>query len=117
MDTAVAPEYTISLSFQNINLPPVTDILVLGRKYPHGKNGVLQAFKYIAPDEFECIEENDHKVVGVIFIAKKILQKIPAIDLMPILKQLVYPYVSDDEAIKVDINIILSHKNIKGVTT
>ena len=75
MNTAYSPEYTISLSFQNVNLPPVTDILVLGRKYPHGKNGVLQAFKYIAPDEFECIEENDHKVIGVIFVSKRILQK------------------------------------------
>ena len=33
---------------------------------------------------------------------------------MPIIKQYVYPYVSDDEAIKVDIDIVLAHKNIKG---
>ena len=117
MNTAYSPEYTISLSFQNVNLPPVTDILVLGRKYPHGKNGVLQAFKYIAPDEFECIEENDHKVIGVIFVSKRILQKISSEDLMPIIKQYVYPYVSDDEAIKVDIDIVLAHKNIKGAVS
>ncbi len=117
MDNAATPEYNIRLSFQNVNLPPATDILVLGRQYPHGKNGVLQAFKYIAPDEFECIEENDHDIVSVVFVSRRILKKISIRDLRPLLQQYVYPYVSIDEAVKVDVDIVLIHKNIKGVMT
>ncbi|MFH1216642.1 MAG: hypothetical protein V1706_09085 [Pseudomonadota bacterium] len=117
METVVNPEFNISLSFESVNLPPVTDILVLGRKFPQGTNGVTQAFKFIAPDEFECIKEENHSLVGVVFVSKKILLKIPAKNLLAILEKYVYPYVSDEEAIKVDINILLSHKNIKGALT
>ncbi|MFZ5758961.1 MAG: hypothetical protein ACOY32_04915 [Thermodesulfobacteriota bacterium] len=115
MESVSSPEFNISLSFESVNLPPVTDVLVLGRKYPHGKHGVLQAFKYIAPDEFQCIQENDDGVVGAVLASKKILLKMPRETLLSLLQKFVFPYVADEEAIKVDINIILSQKGIKGV--
>jgi len=35
--------YSIDLNFEVIKLPPVSDILVLGKKVPQGKFGVLHS--------------------------------------------------------------------------
>ena len=60
MTTGSGAKYSINLSFSPIKLPPVTDILVLAKKYPQGKIGVSEAFKLIAPDEFEMISIDDN---------------------------------------------------------
>ncbi|MBN2352912.1 MAG: hypothetical protein JXD23_10125 [Spirochaetales bacterium] len=107
--------YTISLEFKSIRLPPVTDILVLGKKYPHGKNGVLQAFKYIAPDEFEAIDaDGSHENVETVFVDKRILKRMPKEKIIAVLEQYVFPYVMPDEAVKVDFRLTMKYDNIKG---
>jgi len=115
LDPASTVEYEITFRFETVNLPPVTDILVLGKRYPHGKHGVLMAFQYIAPDEFVFIDlPEEHPSVEAILASKKILRRIPQNHLMDLLERHVYPFINEDEAIKVDLNVILHSKQIKG---
>ena len=51
--------YTANLDFETIKLPPVTDILVLGKKVPQGKQGILHSFELILPDTFVLHEINE----------------------------------------------------------
>ena len=90
-------QYEISLKFEQVKLPPVTDILILGKKYPHGKHGVLQAFKFIA-----------------ILVDKRIAKRMTKEKILEVLKKYIFPYVADDEAVKVDIDLKVSCVNIKG---
>ncbi|HOV38051.1 MAG TPA: hypothetical protein PLG79_04960 [Spirochaetales bacterium] len=70
--------YTVNLDFEVIKLPPVTDILVVGKKVPQGKNGILRSFDLILPDVFELIDQEEYNDLNIeaVIINKSILQKL-----------------------------------------
>lgn len=106
--------YTACLQFEAIKLPPVSDILVLAKTSPHGKEGIMQAFQFIAPDEFELIEVNDeHPIVEAILVNKRILKRMGKTQLVELLQTHVFSHVGRGEAVKVDLSIKI---NVEGVT-
>jgi len=108
--------YTIDLDFEVIKLPPVTDILVLGKKVPQGKNGILRSFDLILPDVFDLIDgsECEHENIEAVIINKSILNKLPKDKILNILREYVFPYTAKGEAIKVNFNVRIYYKNISG---
>ena len=111
--------YTVNLDFEVIKLPPVTDILVLGKKVPQGKQGILHSFELILPDTFELheiIDENFPQIDAVI-VNKAIATKMPVQEVIHILKDKVFPYVSRGETIKVNFGVHIFQKNIVGEFT
>ena len=108
--------YLVDLDFEAIKLPPVTDILVLGKRVPQGKHGILNSFDLVLPDTFLMHEINDPDFpqIDAVIINKTILLKIPIEEIVNILHINVFPYVSRDETIKVNFNIHIFHKNITG---
>lgn len=108
--------YNVTLDFEAVKLPPVTDILILAKKYPQGIQGVSQAFKLIAPDEFDFIEFKDdqYDVIEAILINKKILKRLPAKEILSILEENVFPYISKGEAINVNFGVNIRIANIEG---
>ncbi len=114
MKPSEGAQYNVHMSFHSIKLPPVTDILILGKKFPHGKVGVSEAFKLIAPDEFDMFEIDEDDVVEAVLINRTILKRMPAEKVIEILKDKVFPYVSKGEAIKVDFTVTINFENIMG---
>jgi len=108
--------YTVNLDFESIKLPPVTDILVLGKKVPQGKHGILHSFELILPDTFEMQEVNDpaYPQIDAVIVNKAILAKISMIEVVNILRGNVFRYVSRGETIKVNFGIQVFRKNITG---
>jgi len=104
--------YSLSLNFEDISLPPIKDILILGAKCPQGKIGVAKCFQLLAPDNFELIEI-DHELVQGLIINKRILKRVPVDHIINILKREVFPYISEGDTVKVDINIVTYVDNIK----
>ena len=96
--------YSLSLEFEDISLPPVKDILILGTRCPQGKVGVAKCFQLLSPDNFDLIEIDD-EVAQAILVNKRILKRIPEKSIINLLRQKVFPYISNGEIIKVDINI------------
>jgi hypothetical protein len=95
---------SVQLSFEEIRLPPFEDILILGRKCPQGRIGVSKSFEYLVPNEFEVFEITD-SLVETVFINKRVLKKMDKDNIIRILKERVFPYVSESEIIKVDFKI------------
>jgi len=112
-------ELRVNMEFHAVKLPPVKDILVLGKKYPQGKVGIMECFRFIAPDEFEMFDIADpEEVAEAVVINKRILSRMPAEDVIATLKVHVFPYISPGEAINVnfDISIIVSNVEISRET-
>ncbi|MFC1585256.1 hypothetical protein ACFL5V_06900 [Fibrobacterota bacterium] len=113
--TGIKTSFTVNLDFEPIKLPPVRDILVLGKKYPQGKIGVMESFKFIAPDEFEMFDIGPEiENVEAVLINKKILSRLPAEKILEILEENVYPFMSKGEAVKVNFKAKLTIDGIKG---
>ncbi len=110
---AMSSNYRISLGFRPVSLPPVRDILVLGKKFPQGKAGVMECFRFIAPDEFEMFDIEDGGVAAeAVLINKRLLRRMPAERVIAVLEQHVFPYMSNGEAINVDFEVKI---NITGL--
>jgi hypothetical protein len=108
--------YSVTLDFEAVKLPPVTDILILAKKYPQGIHGVSQAFKLIAPDEFDFIEfmEDQYDIIEAVLINKKILKRLPVQEILTILETHVFPYISKGEAINVNFGVNIRVTSIEG---
>ncbi len=104
--------FQINLSFQEINLPPFEDILVVGSMSKQGRIGLSKAFDYLVPMNFDMIEI-DEEDVSVIFINRKILKKMPQEKVMEILRDKVFPFVSQDEILKVEFKVIVNYDTIE----
>jgi len=113
MKESTTKKYSIQLSFEEIRLPPFEDILILGKKCPQGKIGVYQSFELLVPNEFEVFEIND-PIIEAVFINKRVLKKMDKGRILKILKEKVFPFVSESEIIKVNFKLTISYDTIKG---
>ncbi|MGB3849350.1 MAG: hypothetical protein WA958_05240 [Tunicatimonas sp.] len=106
------PRYQFSLRFQEIKLPPFDEVLVLGSKSGQGKMGIAKTFDYLVPDTFEMIEVLDDTIEAV-FVNKRVLKKISKENILEILREKVFPFVSAKEIIKVDLDIVVNYDDIE----
>jgi len=88
-------KYAITLSFEEIKLPPFEEILVLEKKSPHGKTGISKSFDLLIPNGCEIIDT--HGNVDCVFVNKRILAKMPKDKILQILEANVFPFVSEKE--------------------
>ncbi|MGV8096524.1 MAG: hypothetical protein AB2L24_32100 [Mangrovibacterium sp.] len=106
-------KYEINLGFEEIRLPPFEDILIIGKKSPHGRVGLSKSFQFLIPDEFEVFEIDD-PIIDAVFISKRLMKKIDKEHVLSILQNKVFPYISDGEIMKVDFKIRIYYETIKG---
>jgi hypothetical protein len=103
-------KYSVSMSFQEIKLPPFDEILVLGKNSPHGKLGISKSFELLIPNGFEIIEIDEGNVEAI-FVNKRITAKLPKEKLIKLLRDKVFPFISEGELIKVDLKITISYSS------
>ena len=101
-------KYSISLSFQEIKLPPFDEILIICKNSPHGKHGISKSFELLLPNGFEVIDIDKDKIEAI-FVSKRILAKLPKDKLIKLLQDKVFPYVSEGELLKVDLKVSISY--------
>ena len=113
MSEATPVKYSINLGFEEIRLPPFEDILVIGSKCPQGKIGLSKSFQFLIPNEFEVCEI-ENGTVEAVFINRRILKKIDKDKVISVLREKVFPYVSECEMLKVDFKLRISYETLEG---
>lgn len=113
MQNVTPMKFNIQLSFEEIGLPPFHDILLLGKKCPQGLFGVSHSMNLLIPDEFEVYEISNLNVEAV-FIHKRILKKMEKDKIISILEEKVFPYITEEEIVKVDFKVKVFYDNIEG---
>lgn len=103
-------KYSVNLVFQEIKLPPFDEILILGKNSPHGKVGISKSFELLIPNGFEVVEVEDDRVEAI-FVNNRITTKLPREKLIKLLKEKVFPFVSEGELIKVDLKITMTYSS------
>jgi hypothetical protein len=113
MEQTANRKYSLQLSFEEIRLPPFEDILVLGRKCSQGRIGVYKSFELLVPNEYETFDIVDDQVESV-FINKKILKKMDKDTVIEVLREKVFPFISNSEIIKVDFKLRIYYDLVEG---
>ena len=107
-------KFVVNMEFYAVKLPPVRDILVLGKKYPQGKVSIMECFRFIAPDEFDVFDIDDpEEVAEAVVVNKRILKRMSADQLISVLKEQVFPFISPGEAINVNLDIKIRLDNLE----
>ena len=106
-------EYSVSLSFEDVSLPPFEDILILGKKCPHGMAGITGCMRLLAPDDFELVELDGDQVEAIL-ISKRLLKRMPQAEIVKILRERVFPSISRGDIVKVDLKVRIGFENITG---
>ena len=106
-------KFSVQLSFEEIRLPPFEDILILGKKCSQGKIGVYKSMEFLIPNEFETFAIEDEAVEAV-FINKRVLKKLDKDKIIAILREKVFPYISECEILKVDFKLRIFYDSVEG---
>ena len=101
-------QFNVSLSFEKAQLPPFSDILLLGRRSPIGISGITKSIEYLVPDNFEVMPL-DEAVVEAMVVNKAILKRMSKEKLLEVLRTAVFPYMSESEIMKVDLTVRISY--------
>ena len=112
MKDEINRKYSIQLSFEEIRIPPLEDILILGKKCPQGKTGIYKSFQLLVPNEFEAFEVED-EIVEAVFINRRLLKKLDKDKIIEILRKRVFPYVSECEILKVDFKLKIFYESLE----
>jgi len=104
--------YSVSLNFEGIKLPPFEDILLLGRRCPHGKIGIAKCLDLLSPEGFELVEL-DNDVVQALLVSKRMLKRMPIDKIISILKEKVFPFITNGEIVKINFNVKIYFDNIE----
>ncbi|MCJ7616017.1 MAG: hypothetical protein MUO43_05720 [Desulfobacterales bacterium] len=104
--------YSVSLNFEGIKLPPFEDILLLGRRCPHGKIGITKCLDLLSPEGFELVDLDDDLVQSML-VSKQILKRMPIDKIIDILKEKVFPFITNGEIIKINFNLKIYFDNIE----
>ena len=104
--------YSVSLNFEGIKLPPFEDILLLGRRCPHGKIGITKCLDLLLPEGFEVVDLDDD-VVQSMLVSKRILKRMPVDKIIGILKEKVFPFITNGEIVKIVFNVKIYFDNIE----
>ena len=105
-------KYSINLNFEEIKLPPFQDILVLGKNIQTGSIGIMKSFELLHPNGFKYFEINEGNVEGIL-VCNRILAKMPFEQILIILQDKVFRFVSDNEIVKVDFKITMGYTTIE----
>ncbi|MBF0125922.1 MAG: hypothetical protein HQM02_01810 [Magnetococcales bacterium] len=105
--------YSITMDFETVQLPPFKDILVLARKCPVGMVGITKCMGLMTPDGFDLIEIEDENVEAIL-INRQITRRFPVAKVIEILKAKVFPTISQGEIVRINFHIKIMYDRLEG---
>ena len=105
------PQFHVNLTFEKAQLPPFSDILVLGRKSPVGMSGISKSLEFLLPNHFDLIPVDDPVVEGIV-INGSITKRVPIEKVLKVLAARVFPFMSETEMIRVDFSVRVTHTDL-----
>lgn len=104
MDCKKKAEITMRLS--EFEIPPMQDVLIVGRKAPIGPEAARRMVDILSPEQYEIIEM-DHPIVEAIVIRKSLTNLIEKSKLLALIMEEGGKVANESTIIKANINIVL----------
>jgi ribosomal protein L16 Arg81 hydroxylase len=103
----------ISMRLTEFEMPPMQDILIVGRKAPIGPEAARRMVDVLSPDQY-TIEKIEHPFIEAIVVRKSLLNMLPKEKLISLILEEGSRIANEKNIIKAQINITLRiSKSIK----
>jgi hypothetical protein len=96
----------ISMRLTEFDIPPIQDVLIIGKKAPIGPEAVKRMVNILSPDQYEIIKI-DHDCIEAIVIRKPLLNMLPQDKLVAFILEEGGKVANDTMIIKAQLNIVL----------
>jgi hypothetical protein len=96
----------ITVRFSEFEIPPMQDILLVGKKAPIGPEAVRHMVDALSPEQYVVVEVN-HAVIEALVIRKSLLRMIAQEQLVPFLLQETEKIISEGTVIKAQLNVTI----------
>ena len=97
-------KYTVNMICRSAMLPPVRDVLVIGKKTPVGAKGVVEAMQAMTPGMFRHITV-DHPVIDSLLVRESDLRKIPERHLVAEILECAEGIMDESDALSIDLDV------------
>ncbi|MEG6521796.1 hypothetical protein [Desulfotomaculum sp. 1211_IL3151] len=94
------------IRLSEFELPPMRDVLLVGKKAPIGPDAVRRMVDALSPEQYEIIRIN-HPVFEAVVLRKSIMKLIPKEKLLPIILEEGELMSSDNTLLKAQVNIVI----------
>ena len=95
----------INIRLSDFEIPPMQDILLIGKKAPIGPEAVRRMVEAMSPEQYELIFL-EHKIFEAFAVKKSLLKQISKEKLLPIILQEGELIGTEDLVIKAQIHIV-----------
>lgn len=97
----------INMRFSEFEMPPMQDILIVGKRAPIGPESARRMIDILSPDQYEIIRM-EHEFVEAIVIRKSLLNMLPKEKLISIVMEEGEKIANESMIIKAQVNITLN---------
>ena len=97
----------INISFESVNLPPITDIIVLGKNSNLDPSTVLHAVNVLSKGDCVLFDTHEHPGVDAVIVSNHTLKKLKWEVIYSVLSKYVFPYIEPGEMVNVELKVIM----------
>lgn len=97
----------INMRFSEFEMPPMQDILIVGKHAPIGPEAARRMVDILSPDQYEIVRI-EHEYVEAVVARKSLLNMLPKEKLIPIVMGEVGRFANENMIIRAQVNITIN---------
>lgn len=97
-------KYSIKARVREFGVPPIHDVLVLGKQSPIGCAAIRKAIEYLVASPFDHLEFEDD-VISDIIVRSAIIRRVPKDKLIAFVLTQIKPLMTADEILHLDLEV------------
>ncbi len=97
----------ITIKLSEFEIPPMQDIMLVGKKAPIGPEAVRQMVDAVSPDQYEIVHLSDHEIFEAVVIKKSLLKLLPKKKLLSVVIEEGNRIANENMVIKAKVNITI----------
>ncbi|KUO76767.1 MAG: hypothetical protein APF77_12805 [Clostridia bacterium BRH_c25] len=97
----------INMRFSEFEMPPMQDVLIVGKMAPIGPEAARRMVDILSPDQYEIVKV-EHNYVEAVVVRRSLLNMIPKEKLISIIMEEGGKIANESMILKVQINITLN---------
>ncbi|GED28994.1 MULTISPECIES: hypothetical protein [Brevibacillus] len=106
---AITRKATLTLNISEFDVPPMQDMLIVGRKAPIGPEAVRRMAEALSPEQFTLIKM-EHPKIEAVLLRSSLLQMIDEKLLMSIILEEAERMISESMVLRSELKIAMSVK-------
>jgi len=96
----------MTLRLSEFEIPPMQDLLLVGRKAPIGPEAVRRMVDAVSPQQYEIIHL-DHDTFEAVVLKKSLLKFLPQEQLLPVVLEEGSRLATESTVVKAQVNIVV----------